>query len=200
MIRRSTWIILGVFLLLLCALLIYQKINKTESTDVASNMFSDLGTLEPVSLLFKIPEAEVYLGLRIEDNFGSTLEMKRRNENEDWVFIDLEAEPDQEAINRVISQLATISIDQTLDTNLDPEVIGLTDPKYTLQVSVSNGGIFTLYIGDLTITNTSYYAQLAGFAPVVVDKYALDTAINLLSSIPIKELETPTPESGGSNQ
>ena len=119
MIQRSTRVIFGVFVLLLTTLLVYQQVNLTESPEVTPDPFSDIGTLEPVSLLFLIPEGEFILGLHIEDFLGNTLEINNRNENEDWVFVDLDAGVDQESINRLISQLGSLSIDQTLEPDLD---------------------------------------------------------------------------------
>jgi hypothetical protein len=155
MIQRSTRVIFGVFVLLLTTLLVYQQVNLTESLEVTPDPFSDIGTLEPVSLLFLIPEGEFILGLHIEDFLGNTLEINNRNENEDWVFVDLDAGVDQESINRLISQLGTLSIDRALEPDLDLEVIGLAELAYTFDLEVSNGSVFIMNIGGIRITGRS---------------------------------------------
>jgi hypothetical protein len=198
MIRRSTWVILFVFILLLGTLLIYQRVNENKAVDETSEILSDLGTLEPVKLLFPVPEGDVILGLHLEDTDGNVMDIQRQDESQEWRLDNPIGEADQEAINRVINQLISMSIDSTLEVGTDNHVIGLDAPAYTLRLLVSNGGSFILYVGDVTITNSSYYVQMAGNPPIVVNKYSLDSAINLLTTPPI--LDTPTPEpadSGG---
>jgi hypothetical protein len=192
MIRRSTWIILFVFILLLGSLLVYQRVQENKPVDETSDILSDIGTLEPVKLLFPVPEGEVILGLHIEDTSGNVMDIKRQDESQEWKLNNPIGEADQDAISRVINQLISMSIDSTLDPSTDKQVLGLDAPVYTLRLLVSNGGSFILYIGDVTITNSSYYAQMAGDSPIVVNKYSLDSAINLLTTPPI--LDTPTPE------
>jgi hypothetical protein len=192
MIRRSTWIILFVFIVLLGSLLVYQRVKENKPVEDASDILSNIGTLEPVKLLFPVPEGEVILGLHLEDTAGNVLDIKRQDESQDWKLDDSTGEVDQEAINRVINQLTSMNIDSALDPGTDKQVLGLEIPAYTLSLLVSNGGSFILYIGDVTITKTSYYARMAGDPPIVINKSSLDSAIKLLTTPPL--LDTPTPE------
>jgi hypothetical protein len=65
---------------------------------------------------------------------------------------------------------------------------------------VSNGGVFTLYIGDNTITGRSYYAKMVSQEPVVVSKYGRNSVINLIGSPSIIEPPTLIPETNGSGK
>jgi hypothetical protein len=50
------------------------------------------------------------------------------------VFVDLDADVDQETIKALISQLSTLSTDRTLETDVELEVIGLEEPAHTLKL------------------------------------------------------------------
>jgi len=192
MIRRSTWIVLAVFLVLVGAVLIFQKVQKPDSSIDSADLVGDLQSSAPIEALFHIPEGDFILGLRVEDTTGRNLEIKRDNESATWVLVSPEGSADQDTINRVLMQLESVSIDQTLSPEIDREVIGLSNPAYTIALEISNGGVFTVFVGNITITNTSYYAQLAGDPPIVVNKFGLDPVINMLDSPPVLVIPTPT--------
>lgn len=81
MIRRSTWIVLAVFVLLLAALLIFQRV-KQQSDDAPLDI-----TPQPESIpLIDIAEDQVVIGLRIEDNDGNVVEVQRDDEESNWVL------------------------------------------------------------------------------------------------------------------
>jgi hypothetical protein len=118
------------------------------------------------------------------------LVIQRGNENEPWVFSDLEALPDQDAVDRIVSQIMSLPADRVLDADLDRELTGLAEPSYTIELDISNGGMFWLYVGNVTITGSSYYAQPASQTPMVVDKFRLDPVINLIESPPVQAAPT----------
>jgi len=198
MVRRSTWVILAVFIVLLGALLIFQRNKDSESLDDQANTLSDLGTLRPVETVFDVPYGEVILGLEILDRDVNKLEIQRESEDKEWVLISLEGEADQDLINKVILQLESLSIDRTLDAGIDLESIGLKYPDNTIRVLTSSGRLFTIYVGKVTITKATYYTQLKGSSPILVSKYDLDTVINLLTTPPvlINPIETIEPTVG----
>jgi hypothetical protein len=185
MVRRSTWIILAVFLVLLGSLLVFQKIKESETLDDQANPLADLGPLQPVETVFEVPSGEWILGLEIWDRDENKLEIIRENDDQEWKLISLEGEADQELINKVILQLESLSVDRGLDAGIDLEIIGIKDPAYTIQLLISNGGYFTIYVGNVTITKSTYYAQLKGSSPILVSKYSLDTVLNLLKTPPV---------------
>ena len=194
MVRRSTWIILGVFFVILAAYLVYRQASQNqpeESTAVAVDEFLEQ---EPTQKLFGMPPDDYVLGLRVEDTNEGVLEISRASEEENWVFSEINDDADQDTIDRVMNQIISLEVDETLDGNIDLSLVGLEEPSHTLQLFISNGGIFTLYVGNVTITDTSYYVRLPGDPPVVVNKFPLDTVISWLSNPPIQETPTSTPE------
>lgn len=168
-----------------------------EDTPVSEELPADITSHQSTATLFPISDGIDILGLRVEDSEGKKIDIKRGNESSDWVLVSQEGNADQDAINRTISQIETLQIDRTLDSGLDLDETGLADPAYTVNLEVSNGGVFTLYLGDVTITGTSYYARMVGKPPVVISKYGMDMIINLIDAPPVHPPATPTTEIEG---
>jgi hypothetical protein len=166
----------------------------TSTNEEITGDIGEIGTLQPVKPLFQVPNGLVILGLKVIDGNENAIEILRDGESADWVLVAPEEKADQEEINMIISRLESMSVDQTLDPGIDLEAIGLSKPSYTIRLLISNGGYFKIYVGDLTITQTSYYTQLNDQEPVVISKYDLDTVINLIDDPPIAVDPTPTVE------
>jgi hypothetical protein len=194
MVRRTTWILLGIFLILVLGLLIYQQMADTSTNEGMAGEMGEIGTLQPVKPLFKVPNGLLILGLEVIDGNENAIEIFRDSESAEWVLVDHEEKADQEIINRIISRLESMTVDQSLDPGIDLEAIGLSKPSYTIRLLISNGGYFKIYVGDLTITQTSYYAQLNDQEPVIISKYDLDTVINFIADPPVVFDPTPTVE------
>jgi len=195
MVKVSTWITFGIFVLLLSSVLIYQRVNKDKADEIAIAEVGELGTLEPVESLFQIRPDAYVSGLRVEGSDDSAVEVQRSQEDSEWLLVEPADDADQEAINRVINQVQSLVIEDTLGREIDLEALGLEKPTYKIQLQISNGGIYILYIGDVTITNTSYYARKPSDSPVIVNKYSLDSVLNWLSDPPIQDQPTSAPES-----
>jgi hypothetical protein len=197
MIRRTTWILLAIFIVLLGVVLILQRTEKTQIEETTELPVLDLDTPVPAKNLFEFPAGEAILGLLIKGADGTLVEVQRPNESADWVLVNPQGEADLERIGQAVSQIGSIQISSTLPAELELDAVGLDQPAYTLRVSLSNGKKITAYIGDITISNSSYYARLAGGSPVVVGKYTVDQIVNLLTTPPIAPSPTPSPENDG---
>ena len=189
MIRRSTWIVLAVFIILIATVIILQRVEKNQVEEGIE--IPVLDTPKPIKNLFEFPEGEAILGLTLKDVDGNLVDIQRQNESADWVLGSPEGDADNEAINQVISQISTIQIDSALETDLELSVVGLDDPTYIMRLTLSSGKKLTAYVGDVTIAGSSYYARLAGGGPVIVSKYPVDQVVNLLTTPPI--MPTPIP-------
>jgi hypothetical protein len=114
-----------------------------------------------------------------------------RNADGTWVLEAPEqAEADQGAAQAAATQIGALRILSTV--NLEPEIIGLDGPAYTLTLKFDDGSTHILLIGSVTPITDGYYAQLDGGPYQVVDKYGLDELTALVGAPPY--LATPTPE------
>lgn len=184
MVKKQTWILLALFVAL-AGFAIYQKYNpKAEIPDPDA---TPTATVAPVEFLFPV-ENGVVTSLLIESRKGETVGVARKDNA--WAFTQpFEAEADQASVEAAASQVTALTITNHLE--LDPTVVGLKSPAYTITVGFTSGKFFIAQIGDATPTQTGYYARKEGGGVLVISKDGVDALLNLLFYPPY--VETPTP-------
>jgi hypothetical protein len=187
--RRSTVVYL--LLLLVLAGVYYYLNNREQPADITV-------TLEPESQVSYLFTAEDGLptGIRIEAKTGETVEVER-GADEAWaLMLPIEAKADQAAAEAAASQVTTLRIlDRVPD--VDPEIVGLSVPEYTLIIRFTSGVERKAEIGVITPTESGYYVRNADGEIVIVSKSSVDSLLGLLTNPPYLETPLPsTPEAG----
>ena len=180
--RRPTFIYLLLFLVLVGAY--YYLNNRAQPADIAL-------TIEPaaeVSYLFTAEDG-VPTSIRIESKVGDTVEVARNAENAWALILPIKATADQGLAEAAASQVTTMQILDRLP-DIDPEIVGLTDPEYILMVKFTGDVERNVKIGVITPTESGYYVQNADGETVIVSKSSVDALLGLLNNPPY--LETPT--------
>lgn len=181
--RRSTVIYLLLFLVL--AGTYYYLNNREQPADISL-------TIEPsaeVSYLFTAEDG-LPTSIRIESKSGDAVEVARDAENA-WVMTQpLEAKADQASAEAAASQAATMQIVDTVP-DVDPDIVGLTDPEYTLTIQFTSGVERKAEIGVITPTESGYYVRNSNGDIVIISRSSVDALLGLLTNPPY--LETPTP-------
>ena len=187
--RRST--IVYLVLLLVLAGVYYYLNNREQPADITV-------TLEPESQVSYLFTAEDGLptGIRIEAKDGETVEVAR-GADEAWALIlPVEAKADQAAAEAAASQVATLRILDTIP-DVDPEVVGLSSPEYTLVIHFTGDVERKADVGVITPTESGYYVRDSAGEIVIVSKSSLDALLGLLANPPYMETPLPsTPEPG----
>jgi hypothetical protein len=179
MIRRSTWIILGIFLLLIAATLVWQRYGKQETAEITPTTEQEL----LLNLTSKV------VGLRIE-GVGSQIVEVIRDEEGQWKLIVPEGnETETESVESAISELSNLRILSTFEQGLDLGSTGLVIPAYRITISLEDDQQISVDVGKATATGSGYYVRMGEKDVYVVSKYNLDSIIGLLQKPPIK----PTP-------
>jgi hypothetical protein len=181
--RRSTVVYL--LLLLVMAGVYYYLNNREQPADIAV-------TLEPESQVLYLFTADDGLptSIRIEAKTGETVEVAR-GADEAWALIlPVEAKADQAAAEAAASQVTTMRILDSVP-DIDPEIVGLSIPEYTLIIRFTSGVERKAEIGVITPTESGYYVRNADGEIVIVSKSSLDSLLGLLTNPPY--LETPLP-------
>ena len=184
MIRRST--VVYMIILLALAGAYYYLNNREQPADIAL-------TLEPtaeVSYLFTAEDG-LPTSIRIESKAGNTVEVARNAENAWELILPSEATADQALVEAAASQVTTMQILDRLP-DIDPEIVGLTDPEYNILVKFTSGVERNVKIGVITPTESGYYVQNTDGETVIVSKSSVDALLGLLNNPPY--LETPTPD------
>ncbi|HVF26341.1 MAG TPA: hypothetical protein VNA23_10655 [Anaerolineales bacterium] len=162
----------------------YYLNNREQPADTAP-------TLEPtaeVSYLFTAEDG-LPTSIRIESKMGETVEVARNAENAWQLILPSEATADQASAEAAASQVTTMQILDRLP-DIDPEIVGLTDPEYNLLVRFTSDVERNVKIGVITPTESGYYVQNTDGETVIVSKSSVDALLGLLDNPPY--LETPT--------
>jgi hypothetical protein len=181
--RRSTVIYLLLFVVL--AGTYYYLNNREQPADISL-------TVEPsaeVSYLFTAEDG-LPTSIHIESKTGDTVEVARDADNA-WVMTQpIEAKADQASAEAAASQVTTMQIVDTIP-DVDPDIVGLTDPEYTLTIEFTSGVERKAEIGVITPTESGYYIRNANGDIVIVSRSSVDALLGLLTNPPY--LETPIP-------
>ena len=185
--RQSTVIYLVLFLIVIGAY--YYLNNREQPADIALTL-----TLEPtteVSYLFTAEDG-LPTSIRIESKTGEVVEVARNAENAWALILPNEATADQAAAEAAASQVTTMQILDRLP-DIDPEIVGLTDPEYNILVKFTSGVERNVKIGVITPTESGYYVQNTDGKTVIVSKSSVDALLGLLNNPPYLETPTPSP-------
>lgn len=183
MIRRSTWAVVAIFVLLLAATLIYQR-TQGQPKAVATP------TVNANAMLFNLDEKSV-VSLHIE-GAGKVVDIGR-DASGSWLVNEPKGGPtDAGKVESAMSQLVNLSIVGTLNPTTDLNVYGLAKANYVITVATNDGKKDVASVGDLTPTSNGYYVRLNDQAPKVVSKYSMDALLGLLNNPPFQDTPTPT--------
>ena len=185
MIRRSTWIFLGIFAVLVAAAFIWQRYAKKEPTEATPTTGQDilLNLESPIT------------SLRIEGVETQIVELVRDEQDQLKLSIPEGEETDTEAVDSAIGQLSTLSVLSSFEQAPDLGAIGLVVPLYRISIKLENGQQIVLNVGKLTPTGSGYYVQKDdGEGVYVVSKYSLDSLLDLAKNPPVKPTPTPSLE------
>lgn len=183
MIRTST-VVYIVLLLVLVGAYFYLR-DRQEPAEIEL-------TVEPtevISYLFSEEEGTPS-SIRIESKAGEIVEVARDADNAWTLTQPLEAKADQAAAEAAATQATTMRILDTVP-GVEPEVVGLAEPEYTLVVDFADGGERSVDIGVITPTESGYYVRNTAGEIVIVSRSSIDALLGLLENPPV--LETPTP-------
>lgn len=186
MIRRGTWVTLGVFVVVLTFALWWTKAGPSAS-------IADITTPTPEPL-WELRSSEV-ASLRIDDlEAGRVVEVMRRDEGGWEVLSPVGAALADDAVEMAVTWLESprprallLPVGSLADYGLDPPLARIT-------VTMRDGSSRVLEVGAATPGGTTTYVRLpGGEALLVVSKYGLSQVLSLVESA-FLATETPTEE------
>ena len=185
MIRRTTWVLLAVFAVLVLGTLYLQRTGNLTAA----------ATTTPSPTPEEPPLLQVQAGgissLRITDAQGKVVALERDAQS-GWKMTEPKAgTADGSKVDAAITPLETLQVLNKLEPAPAANVIGLDKPSYTLSLGLADGKQYTLQVGKVTPTGSGYYSSMDGGAAVVVSKSTIDTVIDLLNNPPFPPTATP---------
>lgn len=180
--KRSTLITLVVFLLLVGLTLYLQQREPTKEV-------TDATPVEPVEFLLSETDG-IPTSIDIRNDSGERVQIIR-DEDGLWVLEKpIKTEASQGSAEAAATQLSSLRIVSHPD--VAPDIVGLDPASYTMTVKLSSGEEKSVRIGDLTPTESGYYADVNKSEEVLIlSKSGIDALLVLLTSPPYEN--TPTP-------
>ncbi|GAB4503311.1 MAG: hypothetical protein Fur0043_03030 [Anaerolineales bacterium] len=181
--KRSTWIVLILFLALLGVMLYLDKTKTTSETATGTP------TLPPEKLLSEADGA--ITAIELSDGEGQSVRLVK--DGGQWrLEKPVETEANQGSAEEAAAQLTALRI--LSKPGVAPADVGLISPSYSLLVTTARGAKKEIYVGDATPSGSGYYAQEAGSqAVIVLEKNGVDALKNLLTAPPYLNTPTPSP-------
>ena len=182
MIRKTTWIVLAAFGVVLLAAWLLNS-SRDESAPVETTP-----TPQP---LWTVASEEI-VGLMVEDlDAGETIELERDPESL-WQIVSPQPEAaDPARVERAVSWLASPAPRAEILEATDLKPFQLDEPSYRIEVRLRDGSRQSFSVGREAPTGGSRYVSMAGRVGVlVVSSFGLDEVLTLHRDL----LPTPTPE------
>lgn len=184
--RAGTWAAILVLAVLLGVVyyLNTQEKPPQDDSDFAFELVEDAFLFEDDDLLIT--------GIAISPADGETIRLERDGESA-WVFTQPEsAEADPALVEAAASQIFSVIIVSEIES-VDPSIFGLDSPSHLIEIRFDNGTTSAIEIGDVTPTNSGYYARVDGARILILDINGIAPLLNLVDFPPY--LGTPTPPS-----
>jgi hypothetical protein len=186
MVRRTTFIVIVVFALLVGFAWILQRYqaNKSEVT----------ATMTPtptIAYLFNLNGKQVD-HISIADSSGNKIEFYLDSSTGIWAIKDLPSEQaDSVQIESIAAQIINLQADESLSQPPPLESMGLDKPAYTLSMLTSDGGQLATRVGSLTPIGKGYYVSVGSNTIVIVDKSVREGILAVLTAPPLVTTATP---------
>jgi hypothetical protein len=184
MIRRTTWIVLLMFLVVLAGLVWVQRSNQDQEPEIAPTTANQS--------LFDLQE-QALTRIAVQSSDGKNLELVRPAQGE-WSLTQPQNAPaDSAAVQSALSQFLSSTIVSSPGSLPGLEALNLENALYKILLVSQDGSQIVLNIGNETPTGSGYYVLASNQSQVVVvNKFGLDALLNLLENPPL--LPTPAAE------
>jgi len=201
MIRRSTWILLGIFLLLLAGTIYLSRTGNLSLLPEETPVPTD-------SPVFSLDTGQI-TAIKVEKPGDRVVQIDQSAEFSWMVTLPSGGLVNPDQVNSAVSTVNTWTIQNELSVPPPMDAMGLATPAYVITFSTATGQTRFLNVGKLTPTGSGYYIQVDGGPPVVVSKTNIDPFLQLwtdaleptptptLEMTPSTPVETPPPTQTG---
>jgi hypothetical protein len=182
MIRRTTWVLLAIFVVLLGVLLYLQRnpLNLNEDE-----------TPTPTVALLSIDQNQINK-LQVRSHEGNQVAFIKTADGA-WELVDPPGKLGSDSVvQSMLNRLGSLSALSTLSGQVQDETLGLNPPRYMLIASTSAGQEQVLNIGVQTPTGSGYYLRVNDGPVYVVSQSSVDTLLTPLTDP--SSIATTTPK------
>jgi hypothetical protein len=186
MVRRSTWILLILFAVLVGFAWLFQRYQTNKAGNAA--------TATPTTSLVKLYDLTNFKvnDINITDNAGTKIDLYQLPGSSNWAITNVPVEKaDSTKIGSISAELFSLKTQESLTQSPPLDSIGLATPAFTITMTTTDGAQLITYVGTQTAIGTGYYARVDSGSVVIVDKVAMDDILSLLKNPPMLPTATP---------
>jgi hypothetical protein len=183
MLRKSTFILLIILLVLALAVIFIQRAPGLNSTTDQLPTSTDSPTLMNLA-------GKSITAFTMSDDQGRVVKAKLDNQGTWFIQNPSDCQYDSDQLAYYLSLVQTFKVQVSLDVPPALADIGLITPTYQLVLTFNDGSTQKLSVGSLVPTGTGYYVQVNNDSVVVVSNISIDQLFGIVSTF----CATPTPE------
>ncbi len=178
MIRRSTWIVFGIFIVVALTAIFLMK---SPSSPLPVNGISTPSVTPAPRVIEGWDESMVAsLALENSDGFGQQI---TRNSDGSWTNVSQQMPVEAGKVEQIISELLALRVLTVMPADYSLDALELTSPTKRIIFTSQEGKKVDFIIGKLTPTGNGYYVRIDNLSPVVVSNYAVDGVTQLFADI-----------------
>lgn len=179
--KKTTWIALGAFALVLIAFLIMQN---NELAPVETPVPTIVPTLQEL-------DDQTITEIEYADSIGATIVLEKI-EALSWISpTNPEAQVTAGKIEELLSYLSGLNIVTTLPEVVALDEVGLDEPLYTITFIMNDGSLYQIEVGDPTAMSDGYYARIDENEILVLPLTTMETIPGLMYTIVTPPTVTP---------
>ena len=162
MVKKSTWIILIIFLVLVVGMLLIDK--------YPVGPFKGKPTATPQPVVIESIDFSKVTSIEVISEAGNVQLDKTSGT---WELVnERSTSVSQEKVEELLYVLEKLDSKAGLDPDTPMDVLGLTMPNQTIILKTATGTEYSLSIGAATATGSGFYAQVNGGTPQIISSYA----------------------------
>ncbi|MEN6436608.1 MAG: DUF4340 domain-containing protein [Anaerolineaceae bacterium] len=183
MVKKSTWVVIVIFAVLVVALIMVEKFP------VGPLKGTPTPTMQPALLDSSLKQQIININIQ-----GGTEPFTLERAGDTWVFSkDHSVNVLQSAANEMVDVLFSLDTKSVVDPTTPMETMGLVEPSIIFTINIKDGQAQKVTIGGITPTSSGYFAQINQDQPIVISTYAVESLIRFINPEGLMA-ETPTPE------
>lgn len=176
MIRRGTWILLLIFALLVGLAFYLQK------NPLPSEAERTPSPTAPVQVLSGVNSSNI-TGIALVSGSEEPAKISINAQGE-WVVGETGGQMAETGkVEQLRAEIASLQVMTSLPDRFELEPAGLVDTAKALKIQTDQGKQIEILIGNETATGSGYYIQVNSDNPVVIEKAAIDTILELILEI-----------------
>jgi hypothetical protein len=178
MIRKSTWVVVFIFAVLLAAVLLWQRSQDQKAAQATPT------AVEAVERMYLFDIGGEVASLRVEHVGEKSIELQRDASGQWSLAGSTDSAIDSAAMDGIVGQLAALPLVSTLQNIPALQDLGLEPPSYRILVILQDGSQEVASVGKATPTGSGYYVLTSDRGVYIANEFSLQSILDLVDNPP----------------